>query len=227
MSTAQKQRTEQRTLLITQNVGLVHSAAHRFSGRGIDYDDLFQAGCVGLIKAADGFDETLGLKFSTYAVPAIFGEIKRLFRDGGSVKIGRSVKQLAMRAVRAREQFVMQNGSEPSVSELAELLGVSREEAAEAVLAASPTVSLTVTDRDDEENQLDIPVDFPEAGITDRLALTQALSELEDGDRRLLSMRYFQHLPQARVAQTLGMTQVQVSRREKKILELIRRKLSG
>lgn len=107
MMTPQKQLTDSRSELITQNVGLVHSAAHRFCGRGIEYDDLYQAGCIGLIKAADGFKPELGLKFSTYAVPAIFGEIKRLFRDGGSVKVGRSVKQLSLRASRIRDEYAM------------------------------------------------------------------------------------------------------------------------
>lgn len=231
MNTAQKERaalrSEERGELIVRNFGLVHAAAHRFSGRGIEYDDLYQAGCVGLIKAADGFDPSRGLQFSTYAVPAIFGEIKRLFRDGGSVKVGRGVKQLAMRAGAAREEYVKCNGGEPSVGELAALLGVSREETAEAIMAAEPTVSLTVGDPEDGESQLDLPVEFPETGITDRLALRQALAGLEETDRRLLILRYFHRLPQTRVAEKLGMTQVQVSRREKKLLLALRGQLIG
>ena len=116
--------------LICQNSGLVHSCARRFIGRGIEYDDLFQAGCMGLVKAADGFEEERGLRFSTYAVPVILGEVRRLFRDGGSVKVSRSLKELAMRATREREAFAAREGREPSVGELADLLGVSPEQAA-------------------------------------------------------------------------------------------------
>lgn len=118
---------------ICSNIGLVHSCAKRFTGRGIEYDDLFQAGCMGLVKAADGFDESRGLKFSTYAVPVILGEMRRLFRDGGTVKVSRSLKELAMRATREREGFTRREGREPTVGELACLLGVDTEQAAEAL----------------------------------------------------------------------------------------------
>ena len=128
---------------ICQNIGLVHSCVRRFTGRGIEYDDLFQAGCMGLVKAADGFDEERGLKFSTYAVPVILGEIRRLFRDGGTVKVSRSLKELSLKATREREGFLTREGREPSVGELADLLGLSPEEAAEALGASLPPLSLT------------------------------------------------------------------------------------
>ncbi|HCA28686.1 MAG TPA: flagellar biosynthesis protein FliA, partial [Ruminococcaceae bacterium] len=115
--------------VICNNIGLVHSCARRFIGRGIEYDDPFQAGCMGLVKAADGFDEERGLKFSTYAVPVILGEIRRLFRDGGAVKVSRSLKELSMRAARERENFISNEGREPTVSEMADLLGVEIEQA--------------------------------------------------------------------------------------------------
>lgn len=112
---------------ICDNIGLVHSCARRFMSRGIEYDDLFQAGCMGLVKAADGFEEERGLKFSTYAVPVILGEIRRLFRDGGTVKVSRSLKELSMRASRERDAFTAREGREPTIGELADLLGVERD----------------------------------------------------------------------------------------------------
>ena len=122
--------------IINDNLGLVHSCAKRFRGRGIEYDDLFQAGCVGLVKAADNFDPTLGYRFSTYAVPVILGEIRRLFRDGGSVKISRSLKELSVRVSRAAEELALFSGREPTVSELSEKLNITPEQTAEALNAA-------------------------------------------------------------------------------------------
>jgi len=222
----EKLRSPQREKLITENLGLVRAAAHRFRGRGIDYDDLYQAGCVGLCKAADGFDPERGLRFSTYAVPAILGEIKRQFRDGGSVKVGRTLKQLSMNALKIRESYCHEHGCEPTVSELAALLGVEPETAADAIQAAAPTISLTVSNDEDEATQLDIPVPFEEEKLTDRISLIRAMKELEEDDRELLRLRYFCMLTQTEAAKRLDMTQVQVSRREKKLL-LFLRKLLG
>lgn len=211
--------------LICQNIGLVHSCARRFIGRGIEYDDLFQAGCMGLVKAADGFEEERGLRFSTYAVPVILGEVRRLFRDGGSVKVSRSLKELAMRATREREAFAAREGREPSVGELADLLGVSPEQAAEALGASLPPLSLTRSSEEDEGEQIDVPVSPPEDTLTDRLALRQILGELEPRDRALIVLRYLQHKTQQATAEELGMTQVQVSRRERSLLAAMRQKL--
>lgn len=219
----EKLRSPQREKLITENLGLVRAAAHRFRGRGIDYDDLFQAGCVGLCKAADGFEPERGLRFSTYAVPAILGEIKRQFRDGGSVKVGRALKQLSMNALKIRENYCREHGCEPTVSELAALLGVEPETAADAIQAAAPTISLTVSNEEDEESQLDIPVPFEEEKLTDRISLVKAMKELDEEDRELLRLRYFCLLTQTEAAKRLNMTQVQVSRREKKLLTSLRK----
>lgn len=212
--------------VICGNIGLVHSCARRFIGRGIEYDDLFQAGCMGLIKAADGFDEKRGLKFSTYAVPVILGEIRRLFRDGGAVKVGRSLKEMSMRASREREDFISREGREPTVSEMADLLGVGIEQAAEALSAAMPALSLTKAGEDEGE-QLDVPVEPPDELLTDKLALQQVLCELDSLDRALIVLRYLKSNTQQATAEKLGMTQVQVSRRERAILEIMRRKLTG
>ena len=213
--------------VICNNIGLVHSCARRFIGRGIEYDDLFQAGCMGLVKAADGFDEERGLKFSTYAVPVILGEIRRLFRDGGSVKVSRSLKELSMRAARERENFVNSEGREPTIGEMADLLGVEIEQAAEAMGAALPPLSLTRAGDEDEGDQIDVPVSPPDELLTDRLALSQVLCELDSLDRALIVLRYLKSNTQQSTAEKLGMTQVQVSRRERAILARMREKLTG
>lgn len=215
-----------REILITENLGLVHSCAHRFTGRGIEYEDLFQAGCMGLVKAFDAFDTERGVRFSTYAVPVILGEMRRLFRDGGTVKIGRSLKELSIKATRERENFMLKNGREPTVSELAEILSVSEENVTEALCAASPVVSLTIGE-EEGGGQADIPVESPENEITERLSVIKAVSDLDEKDRMLIKLRYYENRTQMQTAQMLGMTQVQVSRREKKILEILRRELTG
>lgn len=217
---------------IAANIPLVHSLANRFRGRGIEYEELFSAGSLGLVKACDNFDETRGLCFSTYAVPVILGEMRRLFRDGGAVKMSRSLKELALKVQRAREEL-MKNGSEPTISELAEYLGVSIEETAEAVQASAPPLSLTAP-KDGatsssglsagfgEGGEIDVPVEGIEDELIDKLALRQCLAELPENDRRLILLRYFRDKTQSETAQILGMTQVQVSRRERKILDSLR-----
>ena len=212
---------------ICDNMGLVHTCARRFSGRGLEYDDLFQAGCMGLVKAVDGFDESRGLKFSTYAVPVILGEIRRLFRDGGTVKISRTLKELSLKITRERENFFKREGREPDVGELAATLGVEPEQAAEALSASLPALSLTRNGEEDDGDEIDIPVSAPEERITDRLALQQVLGELEPHDRSLIYLRYFRRQTQQVTAEQLGMTQVQVSRRERVILNQLKRRLSG
>ena len=157
---------------IRENLGLVHTVANRFRGRGIEYDDLYQSGCVGLIKAVDRFDPTLGYAFSTYAVPVIIGEIKRLFRDGGAVKVSRVLKKMALYAARLREDFLRREGREPTIGELAELLSCDPAEAAEIVGVMQPTVSINSAG-EDGDTTLDIPVD-------EILAFEKALLELID-----------------------------------------------
>ena len=214
---------ENRNRLVENNLGLVHSCANRFRGRGAEYDDLFQAGCVGLIKAADNFDESRGFSFSTYAVPVILGEIRRIFRDGGTVKVGRAMKEKSRAALKRREEIAVQLGREPTVSELAQSLGIDSTETAMLLNASMPALSLTVGE--DGENQLEIPVDSPENEVSDLLALRQVLESLDERDRRMIELRYYGGLTQSKTAQQLGMTQVQVSRREKAVLEAIRKKL--
>lgn len=217
---------DERDLLVQNNLGLVHSCAHRFKGRGMEYDDLFQAGSMGLVKAARAYDKGRGTCFSTYAVPVILGEMKRLFRDGGSVKVGRTLKELSLKAVRTRERMSTQLGREPQLHELAEELGITPEEAAQAVSASLPPISLT-QDEEGGGGQIDIPIDPPEETVSDILALREVVSSLPARDRKLIVLRYFGSRTQAQTAEVLGMTQVQVSRREKVILGELRRQLTA
>ena len=211
--------------VITANLGLVHACCKRFTGRGIEYDDLFQAGSLGLVKAVDGFDESKGLKLSTYAVPVILGEIRRLFRDGGTVKVSRSLKELSLKVTRLSSSLSLKLNREPTVGELSEALGVSSEEVAEALCAAQPTLSLTL-DNDGEVSQLDVPVESHEREVSDRVAVHQVLDELSPKDRELIRLRFYKMYTQQQTANVLGMTQVQVSRREKAILGNIRQKFA-
>ncbi len=210
-----------RDRFIESNLGLVHSLCHRFSGRGIEYDDLYQAGCMGLVKAADAFDESRGLCFSTYAVPVILGEVRRLFRDGGMVKVSRTVRELSLKIGREREKLELKLGREPTVSEIAEALGVSAEDVTEALCATQPTLSLTYED-EEGERELELPVEDSTEVVTGRIYITEALSKLDEIERRLMIYRYFNYYTQSKTAQLLNMSQVQVSRVEKRVLKKLR-----
>ncbi len=222
---AVKRHKLQRDSLVTENLGLVHLCANRFRSRGLEYEELYSAGCIGLVKAANAFDEERGVKFSTYAVPVILGEIKRLFRDGGTVKVSRSIKELSMKAARKKAEFIAAYGREPAISELAEIMNEKAENIAEALAAALPCISLTGSRDDDMGEQQDIPSPFSESDIYESIALRQAVDRLSAEDRRLIFLRYFRSMTQSRTAEFLGMTQVQVSRREKKILAALKSEL--
>ena len=210
-----------REAFIEENLRLVHSLCHRFKGRGIEYDDLFQAGCVGLVKAADAFEEERGLCFSTYAVPVILGEVRRLFRDGGPVKVSRSLKELSLKINRVKEALQVELGREPTVSELAVRLQVSPEDITEALCANQPTASLTIED-EDGISEVDIPIVSTEDEISDRLVIDMALEKLDELEQKIIRYRYFGSLTQSKTAQLLSLSQVQVSRMEKKILKKLR-----
>ena len=209
---------------ISNNLGLVHSLCKRFIGKGIEYDDLYQAGCIGLVKAYDAFDDERGICFSTYAVPVIFGEIRRLFRDGGSVKVSRSKKELSLKINRYRQMFEQKNGYEPSVSQLAEMMEVTAEDITEAICASQPTVSLTY-EGEDGITEADLPVDSSEDEISDKLLLDGVLNKLSETERKIIKNRYYDYLTQSKTAELMNMTQVQVSRSEKKILYKLRQML--
>lgn len=211
--------------LINSNYGLVHSCANRFRGKGIEYDDLYQAGCIGLIKAVDGFDETRGFAFSTYAVPVILGEIKKLFRDGGAVKVSRSIKEKGLKAQRLREGFMKEHLREPTISELSGLLGLDFNETAEVLTASQTPLSLTYDNEDGENGELDIAVD-EEDSMFDRISLYEVIEKLPEQEQKLVKLRYFKGLTQSKTAEQLGVSQVQVSRKEKAILLKMRQILN-
>ncbi len=205
------------------HLGLVHLCANRFRNRGIPYEDLYSAGCEGLVKAAKAFDPERGTAFSTYAVPVILGEIRRLFRESGTVHVSRGLRELARQVQKIRETSLQESGIDPPLSMLAELTSSTPEEVSLALCAVSPTISLTAPD--DEEMQIDIAVEAPDEQISDKIALQQVMHTLAPNDRRLLELRYYHNLTQVKTAKLLNMTQVQVSRREKKLLAYLRQEL--
>lgn len=219
------QRAE-REKFIEENLGLVHSLCRRFIGRGIEYDDLYQAGCVGLIKAADGFDRSRGLCFSTYAVPVVLGELRRLFRDGGAVKVSRSLKELSMKVSKVSSRLSGELGREPLVSEIAAEIGCSAEEVSEAICAAQPVVSLTC-DGEGGVLEFDLPTPDPGDELCDKILISKAMDSLNETEKRIIQCRYFHGMTQSKTAQLLSMTQVQVSRSEKKTLQKLKLRLSS
>lgn len=212
--------TDTREEMIKSNIGLVHSIANRFRGRGADYEDLFQSGCVGLIKAVDNFDASKGFAFSTYAVPVIMGEIRRIFRDGGAIKVSRSLKEKAIKAQSIREKFIKKELREPTVSELSDILNCSVEETAEILNVITPMISLNSCGEDGDDT-LDIPIDESER-LFDRISVNQMLSHLDETEQAIIDMRYYKGYTQTKTAKILGVSQVQISRKEKAILQKLR-----
>lgn len=216
--------------LVERNMGLVRNIAKRFTGRGIDYEDLVQIGVIGMIKAARSFDPAYGCVFSTYAVPHISGEIKRTLRDDGSVKIGRELKRRSAECAGARERLEGALGREPKLSELACEIGLSLEETAEALAAYSPVRSLSEPVDGDEGCELGGLIADPEdpySAVCERQALRAAVAELDEFERRVVELRYRHELSQSRTGDILGVSQVRISRSEKKILEKLRSSLSS
>lgn len=207
-------------------MGLVHACCKRFAGKGIEYEELFAAGSLGLAKAINNFDESRNLQFSTYAFPVIMGEIKRLFRDGGAVKVSRSLKELASAICKINNESKMKNGMELTVSQLAQKLGTTEEKIIDALNSARCPLSLTAEYDEEGNPQLDVPTDDIQEEISERLSLEQAVQTLEESDRKIIHLRYYRNKTQTQTAKILDMTQVQVSRREKKILGIIREKMS-
>ncbi len=219
-----------RDQLIEQNMGLVHSVVRRFQGRGQETEDLFQVGCVGLVKAAKRFDCSYGVKFSTYAVPMIMGEIKRFLRDDGVLKVSRRLKEIAIKATALRQKIVVERGVEPTLTELAKQLAIDPAELATALDAGARPESLNaITDDGNKESRpllerIDSGTDY-EGQVVNRLVLRQLLSELGEREQRLLCLRYFRQKTQTEIARILGISQVQVSRIEKKLLAKMRQRL--
>lgn len=218
-------------LLIEHNVSLVKCIVKRYLGKGVDYDDLFQIACMGFLKAIAGFDEKFGVKFSTYAVPMIAGEIKRFMRDDGSVKVSRAMKQTAKEMNTFIEECVLKSGKQPSVAEVAKKFGLDEAETVFIMGSSKMPLSLyggaeykdgkekelieTLASKDDQEDWLD------------RMLLRGAIEALPERDRKIIILRYFRDMTQSEVAEKIGVSQVQVSRIENKIIKEFREKLSG
>lgn len=199
--------------------------ASKFLGKGVDYDDLYSAGCIGLIKAVDGFDETLGFAFSTYAVPSVLGEIRRIFRDGGAVKVSRALKEKARALTAEKEKMEKDEGVEPTVSDLAQRMGITIEETAQLLCVSMPVLSLTA--EDENGRQIDIPDRDEYERIDNKMSVRQVMRTLSERDRKLIELRFFKCCTQMKTAELLGISQVQVSRKEKAILSDMRKKLTG
>lgn len=218
-----------REQVIEDNMGLVYSVARKFMNRGVEFDDLVQLGSIGLINAVKKYDESFEVKFSTYAVPLIIGEIKRFLRDDGPVKVSRSYRVLSGKALTFREKFMSEHGREPTINEIAENLKVEREEIATALDATQIPESIYKTvDDTNKTNLLDkicVGVDQEEK-IIDKITIAELLKSLLPRERKIILLRYFKDKKQAEIAKTLGISQVQVSRLEKQILNKIREMIS-
>ena len=216
--------------IIEENMGLVRSIALRFRDRGTDYDDLVQIGTIGMIKAVRSFSFEREVVFSTYAVPLIMGEIKRHLRDEGPIKISRIYKKLSMDIGRVRNKILTDEGREPTIVELAELCGISVEDAAIALETINPIASLSETYGDDEKLTLESQLASDDREIeklTDKIALGQVISRLPKDWQKIITLRYYRNMTQQQVADALGLSQVKVSREEKKILASLREELLG
>ena len=212
-----------REILTENNMGLVHSIARRFQNRGVEMEDLIQIGCIGLLKAIDKFDTSYDVRFSTYAVPMITGEIKRFLRDDGMVKVSRSLKETAAKAYTVREELFLKEGKEPRMEEIARELGITREELVLAMDSQGQVESLQKTIYQSEGNEISLEDKLPleenqQEMVVNRMFLEQALGTLDRKERELIYLRFFQDRTQSSIAQQMGMSQVQVSRMEKKIL---------
>ena len=206
--------------LVNNNLKLVHLCCHKMKNKGIEYDDLYSQGCLGLVKAAKRFDESKGFQFSTYAVPLILGEIKQMFRDNNPVKISRSLKTLSINAKKEIEKQIKENNSEPTINEIAEKLNVSPEEVVEALNTSMHTKSL-----DTEEGiHAKVLCEIEEKTIN-KIAILQAIEKLELLEKQIVLLRFFKDKTQSETAKILGITQVQVSRKEKKLLEFLKTSL--
>ena len=212
------------TRLIEENAGLIWSIVRRYYGRGAEPEDLYQLGCLGFLKAVRGFDPAFGCQFSTYAVPKIAGEIRRFLRDDGPVKVSRGQKEQALAIHRARNQLTAQLGREPTLSELAQATGLTPEDIASADLATAAVTSLQA-ESGETGLALEGMVASPEEDLVERVALRTAIDRLPQQQRMLILLRYYKGLTQDKTAKILGVSQVQVSRLEKKAIQFLRQEL--
>ncbi len=215
--------------LISQNMGLVKNIARRFTGRNTEYEDLVQIGTIGMLKAAKSFDISFGTVFSTYAVPLIIGEIRRFLRDDGMIKVSRDVRKKGTAIMKAKEEFIRAHQREPKISELSELCGMSSEDIVYALDAVCPVYSLQETIGGEEDGttleSLTPASENEIENMTDKLALSEAISKLDERSRQIVILRFYKDMSQQQTAEILGITQVKVSREEKKIFEFLRQEL--
>ncbi|MBA4699078.1 MAG: RNA polymerase sporulation sigma factor SigF [Ruminococcus sp.] len=219
---------EAREQLVEENVGLIWCVVKRFYGRGTEAEDLFQIGSIGLLKAIDKFDLSYEVKFSTYAVPMISGEIKRFLRDDGMIKVSRSLKELSYKIFQKREELIAKLGREPTLDELAEIMEVDREEIVQAMEAGGEVDSLYKPIHQKEGNEIRLvdkleEKERKEEKILDHMLLAQLLESLDKEERQLIYLRYFADETQSQVGKKMGISQVQVSRMEKRIIENLRK----
>ena len=228
---AQKGDSQALTTLIEENNGLIWSIVRRFKDRGYEIEDLYQIGCIGFIKSIKRFDTSYDVKLSTYSVPYILGEIKRFIRDDGSIKVSRSLRDLARKIKDLQARYLAENGREITISKIAEELKISKEEVAVALEAVSPVISIYESSYSDEEGELDLAsklstgVDETEK-LTNHMSIQKILQELKDRDREIILLRYYRNKTQMEVSRILGISQVQVSRIEKKIFKEMKFKLA-
>ncbi len=217
-------------LLLTENVSLLKSIIKRYLGKGVEYDDLFELACMGFLKAIEGFDESFGVRFSTYAVPMIAGEIKRFLRDDGSIKVSRALKKTARDINRYIEQFTMQNGRQPTPKEIAEEFSIDESEVVFTLGSAWMPISIyEQTDGKDEKSTTladRLPSDESQDELIDKLLLKNAISALPERERKIVMLRYFRDMTQSEVAREIGVSQVQVSRIESKIISQLQKALA-
>jgi len=212
--------------LVEENSGLIWSIARRFFGRGVDADDLYQLGCVGFLKAIDGFDESFGTKFSTYAVPKISGEIRRFLRDDGTVKVSRGIKEQAMQIRNARMVLEQRIGREPTITELSRETGLSPEEIAFAETATGPAESLQRESGEDGFTLELVLGDYSaEEKMVEHVALRAAIEKLPERERQVVSLRYYHGMTQQNCAKVMRVSQVQISRLERRAVEALREHL--
>ena len=219
-----------REAFITQNLGLVHACAGRFRGRGMEYDDLYSAGCVGLIKAIDNFDINQPVRFSTYGVPMIIGEIRRYLRDNSAIRVSRSMRDTAYRVLQAKEKFISEHQREPSIEEIAKLLELKREDVVFALDAILDPVSLYEPVYSDGGDTICVMDQVKDSKNTDEswlehIALKQAMTRLSDRERHILNLRFFEGKTQMEVSAEVGISQAQVSRLEKSAINQIKKNL--
>ncbi|MEG1731009.1 MAG: sigma-70 family RNA polymerase sigma factor, partial [Oscillospiraceae bacterium] len=210
--------------LIVENSGLIWSIARRFFGRGVDADDLYQLGCVGFLKAITGFDESYGTQFSTYAVPKISGEIRRFLRDDGAVKVSRGIKEQAQVIRNARNALEQEQGREPTLSEIAEYTGFDVAEIATAETAVGPTESLQKENGDEGFTLEHVLGDYgQEDKLVEKVALRETIGRLPEREQSVIALRFFHSMTQDCTARVMGVSQVQVSRLEKRAVESLRK----